>query len=72
MPVPPVDEHVTVSVLLTPIDVADTVEVFVRTALFTVSLRSLFTTLPLPSLTFTRIVYVVTVPGLKVTFVVVE
>ena len=71
MPVPPVDEQLIVMLLPSTIDVAESLDVF-ASALLTVSLRSLFTTLPLPSLAFTRIVYVVAVPGLKVTFVVVE
>ena len=56
MPVPPVDEHVTVTVELTVIDVVFIVEVFVNPALFTLTIISFLLIVPFPSLTFTAIV----------------
>ena len=72
VPEPPVDEQVTFTVLPLIIDVSLTFEVFVNPADVTLSLRSLLLIVLLPSLTFTRIVYVSTCLGVIFTVVVVE
>ena len=72
MPEPPVDEQFTVNDLPESIAFVEIVEVLTSAADVTLRVRSLFFIVPAPSFTFTRIVYVVAVPGLKVTLVVVE